>query len=136
MKGGDLSNAVPPRCLVHLDVVTVRETVKKRKWGVLPRSTTDTYVDRLALNRVWQFGARHDVSLDLFATGISQADLDVVVQGMEATYTNPFRWAVAYPTVRQMVAELPYRPEVIGVIDLPERAMRYGSLYLDLTRIP
>lgn len=121
---------------MHLDVVTVRETVKTRTWGIIPRSHDEVLVDRLALNRIWQFGARHDVSLDLFAHGVSQAELDTLVSGMEAAYANPFRWAVAYPTIRQMVAELPYRPEVIGVIDLPERALRYGSHYLDLTRIP
>lgn len=136
MKGGDLSNAVPPRCLVHLDVVTVRQTITRKKWGLLPRSHDEVHVDRLALNRMWRFSAGHDVSIDLFATGITQAELDALVERMDAMHGNPFRWHVAYPSIKALVAELPYRPEVIGVVDLPERALRYGSHYLDLSHIP
>ena len=136
MRGGDLSNEVPPRCLVHLDVVTVRETTTRKKWKVFSEKYEEIRLDRVALNRLWQFGVRHDVTLDLFSTGIPQDELNGIVDRMEGAYSNPFRWHVAYPSIRSVVADLPYRPDVIGVIDLPERALRYGSRYLDLTRIP
>jgi len=35
----------------------------------------------------------------------------------------------------ELVSELPWRPDLKGVIDLPDRALMYGSRYLDLARM-
>ena len=49
--------------------------------------------------------------------------------------TNPFRYAKAHRVVADLVAELPYRNELLCVIDIPTRALRYGSRYFDLGRV-
>jgi hypothetical protein len=49
--------------------------------------------------------------------------------------TNPFNYAKAYKVIADLVAELPYRNELVCVIDIPSRALRYGSWYYDLGRV-
>ena len=49
--------------------------------------------------------------------------------------TNPFRYFTAYESVGHLVAELPYRPEVVGVLDKPERLLRYGHWGLDINSL-
>jgi len=46
--------------------------------------------------------------------------------------TNPFRYYTSYEKVDHLVNELPYRPEVLGVLDRPDRLLRYGHWGLDI----
>jgi hypothetical protein len=58
--------------------------------------------------------------------------MDEILEDLDNLGTNPFNYAKAYNVVADLVAELPYRPEVKNVIDIPERGLRYGHWYLDL----
>lgn len=135
MEGGDISNGVSPRVLVHLDVVVATRPEITKFLGIIPTVKSRAYYDRVALNRMWLFTSRQGVSLELFDTGCEQRDLDQVMEDLERIGVNPFRWATAYKTQQELVDEIPYRPELLGVVDLPERAFVYGSKYYDLGRV-
>jgi len=58
--------------------------------------------------------------------------MDRVQEDLDNLGTNPFNYYHAYPVVADFVAELPYRPELKGVVDIPERGLRYGSKYINI----
>jgi hypothetical protein len=45
--------------------------------------------------------------------------------------TNPFRYSNPYDSIEALANDLPYRPEVIGVLDLEKNLLRYGHWGLD-----
>lgn len=135
MQGGDISNGSPPRVLVHLDVIVQRQPEISKFLGIVPVVREKAFYDRLALNQFWLFTSRHGVTLELFDIGCSQSDMDQVMDDIDRIGTNPFRWGSGYESLDAFMHEFPYRPEVIGVVDLPERALQYGSKYFDLARV-
>lgn len=135
MQGGDIDNGTPPRVLVHLDVVTIEKVEVIKILRIIPSTRVRNFYDRVALNRFWLFSNRAQVNLELFDIGCSQDDMGTVMDDLDRIGTNPFRWASAYDSIQQLVDEMPYRPELLGVIDLPERAFFYGSKYYDLGRV-
>ena len=135
MQGGDLSNDSPPRVLVHLDVVIQNRPEVQKFLGLVPVVKQRAYYDRLALNRLWQFSSRQGVNLELFDFDCKQDDMDQVSEDLERVGTNPFRWFSAYDSAQTLMGEIPYRPEVLGIVDLPERAFTYGSKFYDLSRV-
>ena len=58
--------------------------------------------------------------------------MDSVEEDLNNLGTNPFNYSKAYRAPADLVAELPYRPELKHVVDIAERGMRYGHWYLDL----
>ena len=48
-----------------------------------------------------------------------------------ARIKKQLNYSKAYPVVADLVAELPYRPEIKYVIDISSRGMRYGHWFLD-----
>jgi hypothetical protein len=58
--------------------------------------------------------------------------MDEVLEDLDNLGTNPFNYSKAYRVPADLVAELPYRPELKHVIDIPERGLRYGHWYLDM----
>jgi hypothetical protein len=135
MERGDISNSFPQRILIHLDVITAKVDEKVRIMGLIPKTRTRVVFDRLALNRMWNLSSRLGVSLELFDVDCDQSDMDEVDATLDRGGLNPFRACVAYSTVQQLISDLPFRPEVLGVADVPERAFRYGSKYFDLSRV-
>ena len=86
----------------------------------------------MALAQFWRFGEKYEYTLELVGFEYSQKDMDEILEDLDNLGTNPFNYAHAYPVVADLVAELPYRPEVKHVVDIPERGLRYGHWYLDL----
>ena len=135
MERGDISNESPPRVLVHLDVVVQRKPEISKVLGIIPVMKMIQSYDPMALNRLWLFTSRNSVNLELFDVGCSKEDMDQVYEEIDSAGTNPFRWVSAHRSNQTLVSSLAYRPEVIGVVDIPERAFRYGSKYFDLERV-
>ena len=131
MQAGDISNATPPRALVHLDLVVKKQPEFSKILGLIPVTRERAYYDRMVLNALWLHTSRYAVNLELFDIDASQSDMDVVMEDLERIGTNPFRWASSYRSLNALIDELPYRPEVVGVMDVPERALRYGSKYYE-----
>lgn len=131
MKGGDISNEVPLRVIVTLDCIIDRRPTYKKVLGIPVTGEEVTY-SRQALSAFWHFGEKFGYSMELVGFDYSQKDMDNVLQDLDNLGTNPFNYAKSYPVVADLVAELPYRPEVKGVVDIPSRGLRYGSKFLDM----
>jgi hypothetical protein len=48
---------------------------------------------------------------------------------------NPFNYAELYTDMDDFIAEIPYRNNLKGVVDLPERVARYGSWGIELNNL-
>jgi len=130
MRGGDISNEVPLRVLVSLDCLLTKELKINKVFGISIPSEEVTY-NRQALAHFWRFREKNDYVLEIVGFGHSQKEMDTVLDDLDNVGTNPFNYCRAYNVVADLVAELPYRPEVKFVIDLPERGLRYGHWFLE-----
>ena len=118
--------------LVHLDVVRLRETVTTKKFfGLIKKDVEQRYYDKLILNALYRYGFQTNVTLEVFNPGASEKDMEVVMDELDKTGVNPFRRARIAPTLRDVVSSLPMEPHTLGVIDLPERGLMYGSFWID-----
>ena len=133
MKGGDISNEIPLRVAVALDCIIDRRPVSKKVLGIPVFSEESTY-NRQSLSLFWRFAEKYGYRLELVGFGYTQKEMDEVLEDLDNLGTNPFNYALAYPVVADLVAELPYRPELKGVVDIPSRALRYGSKFIDVGR--
>lgn len=131
MKGGDISNEVPLRVAVTLDCIIDRSPTFKKVLGIPIIGEEVTY-NRQALSLFWRFAEKYEYRLELVGFGYSQKEMNRVQEDLDNLGTNPFNYYHAYPVVADLVAELPYRPELKGVVDIPERGLRYGSKYIDI----
>ena len=66
---------------------------------------------------------------------MDEITLDKFVTDLDKVGTNPFRYWTSYGSVNQLVKELPYRPEVIGVVDVQSRILRYGHWGMDVSEL-
>jgi hypothetical protein len=133
MKGGDISNEIPLRVAVAIDCIIDRRPVSKKVLGIPVFSEESTY-NRQSLSLFWRFAEKYGYRLELVGFGYTQKEMDEVLEDLDNLGTNPFNYALAYPVVADLIAELPYRPELKGVVDIPSRALRYGSKFIDVGR--
>lgn len=135
MEKGDISNSLPPRILVTFDVI-VDEYVDKRKiLNIIPVNKTKTHYNRLVLSHLYSVTLKRGWTLELVSFKHDEEELIEVMQNLDQYATNPFRYATPYKSVDKLVDDLPYRAEVAGVVDLPNRLMRYGSWGLDFPNL-
>lgn len=127
MKNGDLSNAIPPRVLINVDTFTMTTTTVKRKYKIFPKVTHHLKYDRLMLSKLYLFAINSGFTLEMFSYELDQDEMNTLHDELDRVGTNPFRYATAYKSVKVLVDELSYRPEVLGVYDIPSRELMYGS---------
>ena len=72
------------------------------------------------------------VTLEMFSYELAQKDIDLLHNELDRVGTNPFRYATAFKNSKALVDDLPYRPEVIGVVDIPSRKLLYGHWSYDI----
>ena len=135
MQGGDLSNETPRRAVVSVDCFLDREPVFKKVLGLIPHTSENVTYNRAMLSRFWRYSNDNGLILELVGFGYSQKEMNEIMDDLDNLGTNPFRYAKAHRVVADLVAELPYRNELLCVIDIPTRALRYGSRYFDLGRV-
>jgi hypothetical protein len=134
VRNGDISNETPLRVVVTLDCVLDRSPTLKRVLGIPVVGEESTY-NRQSLSLFWRFAEKYGYTLELAGFGYSQKEMDEVLEDLNNMGTNPFNYVHAYPVVADLVAELPYRPELVGIVDIPSRGLRFGSKYLDMGRL-
>lgn len=139
MKGGDISNETSPRVIVTIDVVVQSEVVESKR---LLRSDLQERkvknLNNLALVQLWNVANKYGLSVELagFESELwTQDDLDKLMDKLDRRGANPFNYAELYTDIDDFVGELPYRSNLKGVIDLPERVMRYGSMGIELQNL-
>ena len=139
MKGGDISNETSPRIIVTIDVVVKSEVVENKR---LLRSDVQerkvSSLNHLALSHLWNVASKYGLSVELagFESELwTQDDLDKLMDKLDRRGANPFNYAELYTDIDDFVGELPYRSNLKGVIDLPARVMRYGSMGIELDNL-
>lgn len=134
---GDISNATPLRLIVVMDVVAQSHLEEK---GVLIKSSQRTSIvpNNLALSQLWNISDKFGLSVELAAyktEAWTQKDLDSFMERLERRGANPFNYAELYDSIDDFISDLPYRPNLQGVVDLRERVARYGSWGIELNNL-
>lgn len=130
MKGNDLSNAPTRRFWVISDVVLVKDTQvteKKRWWGSTKTEKHEVTVpDMAALSLLWRWANALEVRLELLFVG-DTSEAPMIWDMLEKSAANPFNDWLAFETFSAVAERLPYRPDLMGVLDTPERSAVYGG---------
>lgn len=138
MKGGDISNVSSPQVIVTTDVVI---NLTEEESGALFFKKVNYKlgdINLLAANKMWQVSSNYGLSLELagFADqGWTEELLDKAFEKLERRVANPFNYHQLYDNVDELVSLLPYRPNLRGIIDLPERVARYGSAGVEIDNL-
>lgn len=131
MKNGDISNELPKRIIVVTDVFLNTELKVSKRLKIIPVVKTDRTINRQTLSQLYIYTTRKGVTLELASFEMPDDELGLLMDKLDNMGTNPFRYYSSYESVNHLVAELPYRPEVIGVLDIQSRQLRYGHWGLD-----
>lgn len=132
MLKGDISNDLPRRILVTTDTFLTAEVTVKKRLKVFPVPTVDRKLNRTFLSWLYMYATKTGTTLELVSFDMFDDKLSQLVDSLDEMGTNPFRYYTSYEKVDHLVSELPYRPEVIGVLDLPNRILKYGHWGLDI----
>mgnify|MGYP006267262919 CR=1 FL=1 len=135
MRGGDISNESPPRVAVTLDCIIDRTTVMNKVLGFFTLPKEEITYSLAKLNTFWRFSVKYEYGLELIGFGHTNKEMNQVLEDLNNLGPNPFNYTKAYLFPEEFISELPWRPDLKGVIDLPERALMYGSRYLDISRM-
>lgn len=133
MRGGDLSNESPKRLLVSLDYVALPPdpTISNRVRRKLGRNSPAKYkILPATLGSLWRISGKYGLHMELFAVGVEDDFLDAFVDRLDQGQAHPFTHHQTYPDLTGLLSTLPYRPEVLGVLDLPENGLRYGRWFM------
>lgn len=130
MYKGDLSNSMPRRVLVNADVLIVKMPTTAKKYRFFKVKSTHIVFDKFLLNKFFQYATRLGITLELVSFEYKLPELEVIYNDLDRAGLNPFRAYSYYASPKKLVADLPYRPEVNGVID-PEHQLMYGRWGLD-----
>jgi len=131
MKNGDISNELPVRIIVTTDVFLQTELKLQKRFKVFKLPKIEQSINRQLLSRFYLYTTREGVTLELASFTMDESNLGEFMDKLDIMGTNPFRYYTSYESVEHLVAELPYRPEVVGVLDIQSRQLRYGHWGLD-----
>lgn len=136
MQFGDISNDIPRRIIVVAEIFILLEYEDlPRKYKLFKRTRKKVSFKKEVLSKLYLWGMQTPYTLELASFDLDQEELQKLYDTLDEYGTNPFRYCVAYTSVEDLVSQLPYRPELLGVIDLPKRLLRYGSWGMDITRL-
>jgi hypothetical protein len=138
MKDGDISNVSSPQviCVIDLVVGIVQEETK----SFLTKKTTSKVgsIDLQNANKLWVMSNKYEISLELAAfesEGWTEDLLDKAFEKLERRVVNPFNYWQLYEDSQELVAGLPYRPNLKAVLDIPSRVAQYGSAGVQIDNI-
>ena len=139
MQGGDLSAQPTYRYWVAAELCFIKDessSQEKKGWfSQLFRERVMLVPDLRVLSHLWRWSNKLGVRLELIFFGDLAADAVSMWDLLEKSAANPFNdWhAMEGPTDVQKI--LPFRPDIAGVIDLPERSAFYGGRGLRLEQL-
>jgi hypothetical protein len=132
MQGGDLSNEVPPRLLVTLDAISDEYVEAKTFLGIRVGTRTERIIDRESMATLWRVSLRAFLRMELVVFTDDVDEATRILDDLDRQGVQPFNYSSACSSPDTLVELLPYRPEVIGVLDTPERRARYGIAGIDI----
>lgn len=127
MLRGDLSNEIPPRILVTYDYICDTETVPRKVLGLVVGTTERQTPNREALAELNQVSLNLGALFELVVFDADNDEAREVLSELEASRWQPFNFASGYRDAADLVGDLAYRPEVLGVMDISDRMPMYGS---------
>lgn len=138
MMGGDISNETPPRIVVTIDVV-VDSTLEEPKLLKIKRpKRVYTKLKKENLSKLWMISNKFGLSTQLagFAEDYwDESELQRLMDKLDNRGGNPFNYSEVYQDVSELVEELPYLPNLKGIVDIRERVARYGSWGIELQNL-
>ena len=135
MQKGDISNELPRRVLVVADVFLNVEVKMTKRFKIFSIPKIDRNFRRELLSSLYLTTTRRGITMELVSFDMSHEQLSDVIDMLDNMGTNPFRYFNSYGSIDQLVGQLPYRPEVVGVRDVPNRLLRYGHWGLDFNSL-
>lgn len=138
MQGGDISNESSPRVIVLVDVIAISEFEETKKLMSTKTFRKIKKLNHLALSHLWNVSNKYGISMELAGFADQQWEqehLDHLMEKLDRRGGNPFNYAELYSDIEDFIGEIPYRNNLKGVIDLPERVARYGSYGLELENL-
>ena len=122
MQFGDISNDIPKRVIVTTGVFTLLEYEKlPRKYKLFKQTKKKVSFKKEVLSKLYLWGMQVPYTLELASFDLTQEELQKLFDTLDEYGTNPFRYCISYSSVEDLVSQLPYRPELLGVIDIPSR---------------
>lgn len=138
MQDNDLSAAPTPRYWVTADVVFAASEsteTKKSGWFGWVRSDHVVYTpDLRTLSALWQWSQRLGCRLELLFFDEQARDAHDLWESLDFA-ANPFNEHFVFGTVNDAVAMLPYRSDLLGVIDRPDRVLVWGGKGLTMASL-
>ena len=135
MRNGDISNELPKRIIVTTDVILDVEVKIEKKFRFLKVPRVNKKLRREVASHLYLIATRREVTLELVSFELDEPEMQGIMDWLDTVGTNPFRYYSVYESINHLVQELPYRPEVVGVLDLPKNLLRYGHWGLDINSL-
>jgi hypothetical protein len=138
MMGGDISNETPPRLVVLIDVVCASAVEEGKFFKSRHPQRKFTSLRKAELSRLWILGDRFGLSIQLAAfaeEGWDPKEIARLMEKLDNRGGNPFNYSEVYQDTQELVDELPYLPNLKGVVDVRERVARYGSWGIELNSL-
>ena len=139
MRGGDISNETPPRIIVTIDVAVTSDIDEEKRLLLGTKLSRRVLgLNNATLSLLWNKSYDYGLAVELAAFSDelwTQEHLDNLMTRLDNRGGNPFNYAELYGSITDFIGELPYRTNLKGVIDIPERVARYGSWGLELNNL-
>lgn len=137
MEGGDISNAVSPRCLYVFEgllavapsdvrsTIATKVDIRLRRWDrVIRRMEFDTTVAQLLWDLVWRYGIRFDVVTFLYDESFATP----LFKHLDGELGLPISHVLWYPSPQALASGLAVMPDVARVFDANQQnALAYGG---------
>jgi hypothetical protein len=138
MKNGDISNVSSPQVVCVTDLVIGLAEVETKTFLSKKISFKIGKIDAQNANKLWIMSNKYEISLELAgfeSEGWTEELLDKAFDTLERRVVNPFNYWQLYEDVDELIAGLPYRPNLKAVLDIPNRVARYGSAGVQIDNI-
>jgi hypothetical protein len=138
MKNGDISNVSSPQVVCVTDVVI---TLVEEVTGKLFLTRVNYKLGDIQLegaHKLWKLSNDYGLSLELVGyadAGWTEELLDKAFEKLEREIVNPFNYWQLYADPDELIRKIPYRANLRGVVDIPDRVARYGSAGVELKNL-
>jgi hypothetical protein len=133
---GEISNEVPPRFIITWDVLAAlsEEAARTEKWARKlkrwDKAVSCWEIDRTMVNRMWLAEKRYGIRWELAVFDRGRDFCDAVAERLDAE-NIPVAIVRAFVSALALADSLAYRPDIMGVVDIPARFAHYGARTVD-----
>lgn len=138
MQGGDLSAAPTYRYWVTAEVVfhKAEESTETKHWfSKMLRQKVSWTPDLRVMNQLWRWSSNLGCRMELVFYGDLADDAVFLWDLLEHSASNPFNDWHAIESPKSVQDTLAFRPDLVGIIDVPERRLMYGGRGLTMENL-